>query len=315
VHTDTVPPARARGMTVTDTPPPALAWPTLALQDRLQTLWPGLQVQVRARVGSTNTDMLDLLRAAPGVAHLLVAELQTQGRGRNGRVWHAQAGTSLTFTFGLPFAPADWSGLSLAVGVALAEALEPLPVGAMPRLQLKWPNDLWLRDADLPHVHPHEHPHEHPGTGARWRKLGGILIETMPVGPGRACLVGVGLNVLPRADVAGLTSGYACLQELDAKASAPALLARVAPALLAALQRFERAGLQSAADGFARRDLLRGQTVTTTMDALPQGVADGIDGQGALRVRHPGGVALVHSGEVSVRPPVASHVAMQTEGT
>ena len=56
---------------------------------------------------------------------LLVAEQQTAGRGRLGRGWHSGAGDSLTFSLGLPLAPADWSGLSLAVGVSLAESLHP----------------------------------------------------------------------------------------------------------------------------------------------------------------------------------------------
>jgi BirA family biotin operon repressor/biotin-[acetyl-CoA-carboxylase] ligase len=42
--------------------------------------------------------------------------------------------------------------------------------------------------------------------------------------------------------------------------------------------------------------------VATTQPGLPQGVADGVDAQGALRLRHAGGVALISSGEVSVRP-------------
>ena len=58
--------------------------------------------------------------------------------------WHGAAGASLTCSLAWPFARADLSGLSLAVGVALADALEP-PPGAG-RIGLKWPNDLWLLD-------------------------------------------------------------------------------------------------------------------------------------------------------------------------
>ena len=50
------------------------------------------------------------------------------------------------FSLGLPLAPKDWSGLSLAVGVSVAESLQPhLPaVGGAPKIGIKWPNDLWL---------------------------------------------------------------------------------------------------------------------------------------------------------------------------
>jgi BirA family biotin operon repressor/biotin-[acetyl-CoA-carboxylase] ligase len=210
-----------------------------------------------------------------------VAEAQTRGRGRNGRAWQSAPGASLTFSLALPLAPPDWSGLSLAVGVALADAIEARPA----RLQLKWPNDLWLRDA--------------PG---RWRKLGGILIETMGIEGGRACVVGVGLNVRPQPDLQGLASGHACVQEVEPGLDAPGLLQRVAPALLQALLRFERRGFTPFADGYERRDLLRGRAVATSLADLPEGVAEGVDGQGALRVRGPQGVVAVGSGEVSVRP-------------
>ena len=56
---------------------------------------------------------------------LLVAEQQLRGRGRVGRSWQSRAGASLTFSLALPLSPVDWSGRSLAVGVALAGALEP----------------------------------------------------------------------------------------------------------------------------------------------------------------------------------------------
>lgn len=251
----------------------------------LQPLLPGLQVQVLATVDSTNTRLVERMRQPEAAPCLLVAEQQTQGRGRQGRSWQSAVGDSLTFSLGLPLAPADWAGLSLAIGVALAEAIEPLAADQAQRLQIKWPNDLWLADS--------------PG---RWRKLGGILIETVGRGGERICVVGVGLNVRPRLDVQGLSSGYACVQELQPTLDAADLLAGVAPALLAALQTFERAGLAPFAAQFARRDLLRGQLVDTTLADVPHGVAEGVDAQGALRVRHGAGTVAVSSGEVSVRP-------------
>ena len=73
---------------------------------------------------------------------LLVAEQQTRGRGRWGAQLAVDAGASLTCSLALPFTPPDWSGLSLAIGVALAEALDPDGVRAAPHVALKWPNDL-----------------------------------------------------------------------------------------------------------------------------------------------------------------------------
>ena len=291
-----------------------LHWGADALWQRLEPLLPGFSVEVLARAESTNTVLLERARVMSGqrdapitrpgdlvdgrhdeprTPHgrrsadvqpcLLVAEHQTRGRGRLGRGWTASAGASLTFSLALPLAPTSWAGLSLSVGLALAEALDPLQgADATPRIGLKWPNDLWLIDG--------------PGQG---RKLGGILIETVNVGQRRMCVVGVGLNVLPQAHE-GLSHGYACLQEIDAGASAPAVLARVAEPLLRAVLDFQAAGFAPLVAAYARRDILRGQAVSTTLAEVPAGVAEGVDEQGALRVRCDGLHRIV-SGEVSVR--------------
>jgi BirA family biotin operon repressor/biotin-[acetyl-CoA-carboxylase] ligase len=266
-------------------PGPRLAWPCGELAAALAPVLPGLRVEAVASVDSTNTRLLERLRTDPATPVLLVAEAQSAGRGRGGRRWQSAPGASLTFSLGLPFAPSEWSGLSLAIGVALADAIDPLGAGAAPRLQLKWPNDLWLADG-----------------GGRWRKLGGILVETAGTGAARACVAGIGLNVQPLPDVQDLASGYACVQEIAPALDAPGLLQRVVLPLVVALRRFEREGFGAFATAFVQRDLLRGRAVTTTLQGLPQGLADGVDAQGQLRVRHAGGVALVHSGEVSVRP-------------
>jgi BirA family biotin operon repressor/biotin-[acetyl-CoA-carboxylase] ligase len=122
-------------------------------------------------------------------------------------------------------------------------------------------------------------------------------------GARRMAVVGVGLNVLPLASpAAGLASGYGCLAEIDHGATAPGTLARVAEPLLRALLAFEHAGFSPVAERFARRDLLRGQTVTTTLAAVPSGLCEGIDGRGGLLVRDAAALHVVSSGEVSIRP-------------
>ncbi len=301
-----------------DTPAPDarhMHWGAEALWERLEPLLPGLSVEVQARADSTNQRLLERARAAggardarvtrpgeldaqPGVEPtphgrrvadlqpcLLVAEHQTRGRGRQGRDWLARPGASLTFSLALTLAPQEWSGLSLAVGLALAEALEP-PSEQPPRLVLKWPNDLWLRDGNG----------VDKGLG---RKLGGVLIETVSVGQRRMCVVGVGLNVLPQP-AEGLAHGYACLQELDPAVQAPAVLAQVGEPLVRALLAFEREGFAPLVAAYTRRDLLLGQPITATAAEVPDGVAEGVDAHGALRVRC-GEVHRLISGEVSVR--------------
>jgi BirA family biotin operon repressor/biotin-[acetyl-CoA-carboxylase] ligase len=296
-------------------PEQAIHWGAEALWEQLVPLLPGLSVEVVRRTPSTNTALLERARAAPerrdatdeagvivrrsveSVAFgrravdlqpcLLVAEQQTGGRGRQGRPWHSTAGASLTFSLGLALAASDWSGLSLAVGVALCEALEPAPAHA-PRIGLKWPNDLWLMDGP-------------PGGPTSGRKLGGILIETVLAGAQRLVVVGVGLNVQP-FDAGDTGTGFAALQELDPAATAPATLARVARPLVLALQQFEREGFAAFAQRFAARDILRDRPVRTTLATAPEGTARGVSPQGALLVQTPAGIVSLASGEVSVRP-------------
>lgn len=299
-----------------------LNWPTQALWAALDPLLPGIAVEIMAKVESTNSALVDrarlssATRAGPGVSTgsgarlsdakasgsgvlmhgrrsmdsqpcLLVAESQTRGRGRMGRVWNSSAGASLTFSLALPLSPVDWSGLSLAVGVALAEALEPHTTGRPPRLRLKWPNDLWLHDV---------------GTERGGRKLGGILIETVPVGGRRMCVIGVGLNVLPQS-FDDLSSGYACLQELlGAEVSAPSVLLQLAPALAQAMLAFEASGFGAFVDRFSERDALAGRRVSTSQGGALEGVCEGVDERGALRLLcDDGRRMLISSGEISFR--------------
>ena len=266
------------------------AWRAEDLWQQLEPQLPGLTVEVLAETGSTNTTLLERIRQGDAAPCLLVAEAQTQGRGRLGRQWQSEPGASLTFSLCLPVRAADWSGLSLAVGLALAEALDPLLPGQAPRIGLKWPNDLMLLARDEP-----------------TRKLGGILIESLPAAGQRMAIIGMGLNIapVPVADsMAAWSQGRAHLRSLHAQIDAPAALHRVAAPLLAMLQAFEQGGFAPLRPRFAARDVLLGQTLNTTLADTPQGVADGIDDDGALVLRVAGQRVRLASGEVSVRVAV-----------
>ena len=241
---------------------------------------PGFTVEVVPELASTNTELMRRCREATrqGLspdAVLLVAEQQTAGRGRLGRTWHSQAGHSLTFSLGMPLAPHDWSGLSLAVGVSLAESLDP--TGG--HLQLKWPNDVWLDG----------------------RKLAGILVETASWGGERYVVIGVGINVLPADDL--LVAGGAATTSLAALAAgmdAPTALLAVATPLVRAVQAFEALGFAAFAARFAARDALAGRSVTLSDGTL--GTAHGVGESGALLVLTASGMQAINSLEVSVRP-------------
>lgn len=258
----------------------------------VETVWqavvpdlPGFTVEVLPSIDSTNSELMRRARAGLMEPVLLAADEQTAGRGRLGKGWHSRPGQSLTFSLALPLAPADWSGLSLAVGVSLAHSLHP-------DVRLKWPNDLWLHQ----------------------RKLGGILVETAgtsdPAVRQRLVVVGVGIN-MARPDASAVATQSPTATQVAAMApaglsevlmgmAAGEVLARVAPALVRDLLAFETHGFAAFTQRFARLDALQGLAVQLTNGT--QGTACGVDATGALQVLTAQGMQSVNSAEVSVRP-------------
>jgi BirA family transcriptional regulator, biotin operon repressor / biotin---[acetyl-CoA-carboxylase] ligase len=278
-------------------------WGTHALQATLQRVLDdhagqhGLRAQVQAvaHATSTNTQLLDAARleATPSL-QLLVAEAQSAGRGRLGRAWHAAPGASLTFSIALPMASVSAQALSLRVGLCAAMTLDPCHANATPQLLVKWPNDVWLRDATTP-----------------WggRKLGGILIETTAAAHGRVLVVGIGLNLTsPDSTAVDASYGVASLQDLaapqvtDAWGIAASTLHRLAPSVLQSLLQGDGTWLHA----WPARDALLGRrvraSVSKSVASHPvEGIASGVNDDGALLLRGDDGRSHpVSSGEVSI---------------
>jgi BirA family biotin operon repressor/biotin-[acetyl-CoA-carboxylase] ligase len=245
-------------------------WPAEAIWEQVYPLLPDFTVEVLPEIDSSNSELMRRARAGQHEATLLVAERQTAGRGRMGRVWQSQPGDSLTFSLSLSIAPRDWSGLSLAVGLSLAESLHP-------GVQLKWPNDLWFED----------------------RKLGGILVEAASMGGRSQVVVGVGLNIRPRL-AHGLNTPPAALSELLPALTAPTAMARVALPLIQTLLQFEHEGFSPLQAQFESRDVLKGRRVHTSDGQ--EGLALGVSRSGALLLQTDTGLQEIHSAEISVRP-------------
>lgn len=247
-----------------------MRWPAEAIWEAVSPQIPGFSVEILPEIDSTNTELMRRARAGQTDAVLLVAESQRAGRGRLGRQWVSQRGDSLTFSLGLPIAPKDWSGLSLAVGLSLAENLHT-------QVGLKWPNDLWIEG----------------------HKLGGILIEAASTGSHSYVVIGVGLNVEPQP-VEGLRTPPAALTQWLPGITAADALGRVAAPLVMAVQGFALTGFAPLQARFHARDVLQGLMVATS-DGV-HGRAMGVDASGALQIETPRGVVSVHSSKVSVRP-------------
>lgn len=255
-------------------------WPSEAIWEAVYPLLPTFSVEVLPEIDSTNTELMRRARAGQLDPILLVAERQTAGRGRLGRTWVSAASSgqepiaSLTFSLGIALEPQDWSGLSLAVGLSLAQSLHP-------SIQLKWPNDLWWKD----------------------RKLGGILIETASVGAQRYAVIGIGLNIhTPTAAPGGEAwrTPPASLNDVLPGVEAPDVLQQVVLPLVKCLQRFEVQGFAPLQADFQTRDLLLGRELECSDGVL--GTGRGVDASGALLVHTAAGLRKISSAEVSVRP-------------
>lgn len=241
-----------------------------------------VEIRVVKETGSTNADLLALLPTLSGPV-LLIAENQTAGKGRAGRIWHSAPGTSLTFSLAWPFKRPMHAlvGLPLAVGVAVSNALEKMKVKAT----LKWPNDLLLDG----------------------KKLGGILIETAPAAStlpdGNWAVIGVGLNLAVDAElaekIARPIADAPVLTELDPNR----LMAALLDELMDTTAHFER-------DGFTRYRA-RWNTLHAYADqhvaildngkVMHEGKARGVDTMGRFMLDTAQGQIAVLAGDISLR--------------
>lgn len=256
------------------------ALPELRLDDLIAALGaaaPRFDVDIVDECTSTNAELMRRAEAGAPSGSVLVARRQTAGRGRMGRAWFSAPGASLTFSLLWRFAPGTQPyGLSLAVGVALAEALEALGDEG---LRLKWPNDL-LRDG---------------------RKLAGVLIELVPGAP-HAAVIGVGLNLSLPADMpAELCAAAAALDRPIAPAQ---LLARLLAALQGVLDEFATGGFVALRARWLARCGHIDAPVSVLAEFAPplNGRCVGVDVDGALMIETAVCVQRVLSGEVSLRP-------------
>ena len=249
-----------------------------AIADKLGANARRFDIDVLDSCDSTNAVLLARAEAGAASGTVVIALEQTAGRGRRGRSWFANPGDSLTFSLLWRFAPGIApAGLSLAVGLAVARALDKTG-GAV--TSLKWPNDI-LKDG---------------------RKLGGILIELVP-GAAHAAVIGIGLNLrLPDAMPVDLRSASAALDLPGTDENA--LYAGLLTELLATLEHFATSGFAPMRDDWMARHGLQDAKVMLSSDfgAPRQGICRGADSDGALLFEVEGRVERVLSGEVSLRP-------------
>lgn len=247
---------------------------------KIHSMLPAGRVNVLPVIDSTNQYLLDRIgELSSGDA--CVAEYQQAGRGRRGRKWFSPFGSNLYLSmyWKLDQGPAAAMGLSLVIGIVMAEVLQRL--GAED-VRVKWPNDLYLKD----------------------RKLAGILVElTGKTGDAAQLVVGAGINLKmrePEADT--INQGWINLQEAGVNIDRNELTAMLLKKLRAALLHFEKEGLAPFISRWRGLDNFLDRPVKLLIgDQEIHGIERGIDQQGALLLEQDGKIKPYIGGEISLR--------------
>ncbi|MCZ3385368.1 bifunctional biotin--[acetyl-CoA-carboxylase] ligase/biotin operon repressor BirA [Kosakonia sp. SOY2] len=237
-------------------------------------------VAVLPVIDSTNQYLLDRLSDLRS-GDACVAEYQQAGRGRRGRKWVSPFGANLYISmyWRLEQGPAAAIGLSLVIGIVMAEVLRDL--GAE-QVRVKWPNDLYLQD----------------------RKLAGILVElTGKTGDAAQIVIGAGVNLVMRKTQAeDISQSWINLQEAGVRIDRNQLASRLIIELRTALQQFEQEGLMpflsrwEVLDNFINRPV---KLIIGEKEIF--GISRGIDSQGALLLEQDGVIKPWVGGEISLR--------------
>ncbi|TNV09818.1 bifunctional biotin--[acetyl-CoA-carboxylase] ligase/biotin operon repressor BirA [Buttiauxella sp. B2] len=237
-------------------------------------------VAVLPVIDSTNQYLLDRLETLQS-GDACIAEYQQAGRGRRGRQWFSPFGANLYLSmyWRLEQGPAATVGLSLVIGIVMAEVLQELGAESV---RVKWPNDLYLND----------------------RKLAGILVElTGKTGDAAQIVIGAGINLAMRnvaTDV--INQSWINLQEAGINIDRNALAIRIIKELRKALYIFEDEGLTPFLPRWKLLDnFINRQVKLIIGDKEIHGISRGINEQGGLLLEQDGVIKPWVGGEISLR--------------
>ncbi|WP_159567721.1 bifunctional biotin--[acetyl-CoA-carboxylase] ligase/biotin operon repressor BirA [Budvicia diplopodorum] len=247
-----------------------------AITERL----PEGRVTVLPVVNSTNQYLMDRLGELRS-GDACVAEYQQAGRGRRGRQWFSPFGANLYMSmyWKLDQGPAAAVGLSLVIGIVMAEVLHKLGAADV---RVKWPNDLYLNDC----------------------KLAGILVElTGKTGDAANVVIGAGINLSMRdPDASVVNQRWANLSDGGVAIDRNLLVATLLSTLSETLKQFEQQGLAPFISRWSRLDNFIDRPVKLLIgENQIHGIARGIDKQGALLLEQDGVVKPYIGGEISLR--------------
>ncbi|MEQ9449949.1 MAG: biotin--[acetyl-CoA-carboxylase] ligase [Pseudomonadales bacterium] len=245
--------------------------------DLIKAAFPNLRVRIFDEVESTNTLLMDDGQQAAG--QLVLAEGQSQGKGRRAKVWLSPYARSLSMSLARSTRRSllELGGLSTIIGVALCEQIRQMGAPA----ELKWPNDVHIKGA----------------------KLCGILVELSRQDDGVVVVIGVGVNVdLQDAEISAIDQPVTDLRRHGVTLNRTELAIRLMSAVDQLVDQFEVAGFATFVERFDALHALHNEPCTVHIgDRQVHGTVLGIADDGALRVSTEQGAELYHGGEVSLR--------------
>ena len=214
------------------------------------------------------------LAAGGKLPGLYLAELQTGGRGRRGSAWHQAFASGIALSYGVPATLQCFDGLAVALAVTVVKALEDVGYTG---IRLKWPNDLYFREA----------------------KLGGLMVQAEG-GRVPRLVIGLGVNVHGAPELEDRAT--AALDQVAVPGlTRNALAAVLVRALSEGLKQFARYGFEGFSAEYRRLDFLAGRTVRLiTPEGSVDGVVRGVGAVGEIAIETPSGLCHYAAGEVSL---------------
>jgi|TARA_B100000315_G_scaffold214672_1_gene213387 BirA family biotin operon repressor/biotin-[acetyl-CoA-carboxylase] ligase len=238
------------------------------------------RLEIHAAIDSTNLRLVTLPRGEEAGGMLIMAELQTMGRGRRGRQWFSPFAGSLAMSLGfrLQGSPGELGGLSLAVGLGVAAALEDAGVAGV---NLKWPNDVRVGDA----------------------KICGILIELISVPDAVVAVVGIGVNVSIAQGVRRqVDQPLTDIREQGVDLERSTLAGLVVSSVVEIVDQFTEHGFEPLRSVYDTYHTYHGkQCVLMHGDGETVGKVVGVTQTGQLRIASANGLREFDGGEVSLR--------------
>ncbi len=236
-------------------------------------------MELHLTIDSTNTQAMRKIQQKPMEKVLVLAEQQTQGRGRRGRQWVSPFARNLYLSLGWPFlrGPGGIEGLSLAIAMIVVKALNRC---GYEDLTVKWPNDILLDK----------------------KKLAGILLEMHGSLDGPCSVViGVGLNIdMSGMELPEITQPWTDLNSnFEAKPGRNRIAACLVEELMLGLEEFVDTGFSPYRDNWEKLDIYRGKMVEVHYgNHSKSGLVKGVNKSGALLLETEEGIEEINGGEV-----------------